>query len=168
MKKSSFFIFMALLPMCFISCGGDDESDNQKSQIEAAYNRVKSQIVGSWSYEAEYLASVDPYKDLGGIYNKLGWNERDPYKTLVFNTDGTLIIDFYGSKEYTYTITAVYNYNNYVDEYTDYYPFKNGGVLLTYVSDNYKKEYFMDIVNGKLILYNTYDGSPIDRYSKKQ
>ncbi|MBQ3642689.1 hypothetical protein II906_12310 [bacterium] len=165
MKKLYFSIMLLVMMVVALSltaCGGDDEDEGQKSLIDASYNKVKSQIIGTWIYEAEYKTSVNPYKDLGGVYNKLGWNERESYKSLTFKTDGILIQDFYGEKTLSYILTAEYLYKNNNKEYSDYYPFKNGGVLLSFDS----KSYFVDIVNGKLILYDTYDGSPIDRYRK--
>ena len=115
MKKITFWsmlILIVLMLPVLMACGGDGDSNGQDSQIEAECAKVKSQIIGTWSYEAEYLTSVNPYKDLGGIYNNLGWNERSSYKTLEFKNDGTLIIDFYGEKTYSYSITAALNYNN--------------------------------------------------------
>lgn len=154
---------MMITAFSLCACSSSDEVDSQKSLIDASYNKVKSQIIGTWVYEAEYKKSINPSKDLGGVYNKLGWNERDSYISLTFKTDGTLILDSYGEQTHSYILKSEYSYRNHVDEYNDYYPFKNGGVLLSYGS----KSYFVDIINGKLILYDTYDGSPKDRYRKK-
>lgn len=162
LKIWSMMMLVAIVLPIMVACGGDD-GNGQDSQIEAAYDKVKSQIIGSWVYEAEYKSSIDINRDLNPMGQKIGWNERDPYKSLIFSTDGTLITDFYGETKYAYTITAEVNYKNYVKEYDEYYPFKNGGVLLQYGNFHY----FVDIVNGKLILYDTYYGTPKERYRRK-
>ena len=163
MKRNSLWNALILvgfiLPM-LLACGSDDEGDSQNTLIDASFSKVKSQIIGTWVYEAEYKKSINPDKDLGGIYNKLGWNERDPYKSLTFKTDGIVIKDFYGEQTLSYNLKTDYSYKNHVEDSYEYYPFKNGGVILSYGSESY----FVDIVNGKLILYDTYDGAPKERY----
>ena len=144
MKYYLSLLFVVFSMVIVSSCSSDNEENSQNSLIDASYSKVKSQIIGTWLYEAEYKKTVSA-SDLGGLYyNKLGWNERDPYKSLTFKTDGTLIRTYSSEETLSYILKAEYKYNNLVENYSEYYPFKNGGVILSISS----KSYFVDIVNG--------------------
>lgn len=175
-------ILIAMMSFSLIACGGDDKEGNDVSEIQLAYQKTKASIVGTWILEAKYNQSVGP-GSLGGVYNKLGWDDNDeygffkinPYYKFDFKSDGT----FEDKDGDTYKYTIDFDEKNYVihtkSDFEDYWPFEKGAITLRILDDLnnnfYINEFYVNIgTDGMLYFYETGisgEGYPKYRYRKQ-
>lgn len=164
--KKYFYLLLILSTMICFSCSSSDNDNSEENEINKSYNSTKLNIVGQWVMTDYYISQTT------NAYEKLGWNNASWY-TYNFKTDGTATYYFSSAKDTrifkSYSISLKYPYTYGYHEYTDYYQYKNGIVLLemkydyTNTATGEIKEYTDDYIaeiksDGMLYLYSTGNG----------
>lgn len=141
-----------------VSCSSNDDEVLDYTKLEASYQQVSNNIVGTWKKESYYLCAID------NPYEKWGWNESMSDIYMELGKDG---FDESGKK---WSVFIDYDFVLEKDDDADYYPFLYGAVFLEYKGLQYMVEIKSD---GKLYLYNDdtiasewLKGFPSSRYVK--
>ena len=158
-----------------LSCSKDDCEDPDTARLYNTYEKLRSEISGTWVMDGYYSNSrLFETQPLGWEEDLTYWVNNTMYR-LTFTSDGK-VTDNDGNNS-TYTIYVDEDKKAYYssDYDPDYWPFRVGAVYLKLNRDlapSYHNPYYAEIKSdGRLYLYNTVmgiggDGVPDYRYRR--